>query len=201
MLTIERAVVAAVERYAAAERAWGRQIWITRREPWKDTSDPQRVVFSYWLAIDDQETVEFAPYYNGSADDLVPEGFAAFGMFFAGGKDTFTIPKPPPDGRERELPVFPTLTAQDGTQLRFVTRIDSPESEREWLARPDAYLVCDRACGEEPVQVGDPESACDCGALSRDDDGRLIWSEEERVEFPRVYLPAPSPSPAVDLDL
>lgn len=193
MLTIEQAVVAAVERYVAAERAWGRRIWIARRSPWRDTSNPARVVFSYGLAIDDRETVDFAPYYSGGADDLVPEGFTDFGIFFAGSKDAFTISEPPPDGYERELPLFQTVTAEDGTQLRFVTRIDSPESEREWFARPDAYLVCDRVYGEDPVRVGDPEGECMCGAFSRDDDGRLVWSEADRIAFPRVYLPVTSP--------
>jgi hypothetical protein len=193
MLTIEQAVMAAVERYVAAERAWGRRVWIARCEPWKDTSDPQRAVFHYVLAIDDMEAVEFAPYYSGSADDLVPEGFDDFCMYFAGGKDTFTITAPPPDGHEPEPYVYETLTAPDGTQLRFVTRIDSPESEREWFARPDAYVMCDRAVGEDPVRVGDPEGECVCGAFSHDDHGHLVWSEKDRWEFPRVYLPITSP--------
>lgn len=193
MLSVEQAVVAAVERHVAAERAWGARIWIARREPWMTASDPQRVVFHYGLAVDDEETVEFAPYYSGSADDLVPEGFSGFGLFLAGGKDAFTITQPPPEGHEPELRVYQTVTAQDGTELRFVTRIDSPESEREWLARPDAYIVCDRSYDEDPVRVGDPEARCVCGLFDRDDDGRLVWSAEERVEFPRVYLPVTSP--------
>ncbi|WP_034260601.1 hypothetical protein [Actinospica robiniae] len=85
------------------------------------------------------------------------------------------------------------VTAPDGTPLRFVTRIDSLESEREWLSRPDVYVICDREAGAEPVRVGDPEGRCDCGLFDRDDDGRLVWREEDRTPFPRVYLPVELP--------
>ncbi|WP_034260599.1 hypothetical protein [Actinospica robiniae] len=105
MMTVEQAVVAAVERDVAANRAWGRRTWIARCEPWMDTTRSDRVVFSYWWAEDDEPTVDFAPFYDGDADDLLPEGFVDFGVYINGGKDSFTVVEPPPAGNVPDVPV------------------------------------------------------------------------------------------------
>jgi hypothetical protein len=169
-------------------------VWV-HQNPEEDVHQQGRHSFGYLLAADDHE-YSLGLRYDGQMEDLVPAGFEDFTLFVDGGKaDCFpsvlmaeaTSPSPP------DVPPGPPTTAPDGTKLKFVTRIDSPQAAGEWLSRPDAYVRCGE-CGWLPdtgvVWVGDPEQECDCGEFARDEDGRLQWSEPHRFPFPAVYLAA-----------
>ena len=188
LVTISAAAEAFVRREVACMRTWGHTVWV-RRCPQMDSGRDGRVSFGYWLAVDDQLGCAFEPAHRGSVEDLVPEGFEDFTLY-VGGNDVEEFPSDagePPEGAIAPLPG--QITAEDGTTLRFVTRIDSPEAARAWLSRPEAYLRCDEcAFGNETVLVGDWEQECNCGALVRNGDGALEWDEQHRFTFPTVYL-------------
>jgi hypothetical protein len=188
MVTIPVAVEAFVQREVASMRAWGHQV-LVRRCPQLDSTDYGRVSFGYWLAIDDQPGCGFEPQYRGSVDELVSERYDEFRLFIAGSK-TEEFPSDSGERSEGTEPPPPVpLTAEDGSTLRFVARIDSPEAARAWFSRPDAYLRCDECgWGGETVPVGDPERECDCGAFVRNDDGELVWEESHHFQYPTVYL-------------
>lgn len=188
LVTVSTAAEAFVQREVAYLRAWGHAVWV-RRCLQMDSTQDGKVSFGYFLALDDQPGCAFEPDYRGSIEDLVPEGFDDFRLYI-GGNDVEEFPSDggePPEEPASPLPA--PMTAQDGTTLRFVTRIDSTEAARTWLSRPEAYLRCDEcALNNETVLVGDPEQECDCGALARNEDGALEWGEPYRFTFPTVYL-------------
>lgn len=197
MVTVAEAAEALARLEVAAQRATGHRVWVHRSQE-EDVRRDRRPSFSYLLAADDEE-YEFALRYDGQPEDLVPEGFEDFTVFIGGGKDDylpsqFLASAESRSPAPREVRPGPPRTAQDGTPLRFVTRLDSPQAASEWLSRPDAYVRCGQ-CGSLPpdtgvVRVGDPEQECDCGEFARDEDGRLRWSEPHQFPFPAVYLAA-----------
>ncbi|MFI0937653.1 hypothetical protein [Streptomyces sp. NPDC021020] len=191
MVTVQEAAEAFVEREVAAMRRGGCQVWVSRC-PEQDVHRDGRSTFGYWIATDDGLGALFEPLYRGSPGDLLPAGYDDFGLYVGGGK-VDEYPSDGSDGSDRHADHPPlAVTAQDGTPLRFAGRIDSPQSADEWLSRPDAYVRCDHCMIHPPsaLRVGDPEEECDCGALERDEDGRLTWGEEYRYTFPTVFLPA-----------
>jgi hypothetical protein len=182
--TVTEAADALVQREAAALRAIGYRVWL-HRDPEEDFRQEGRHSFAYLLAADDYE-YRLGLRYDGQPEDLVPAGFEDFTLFVDGGKAdclpselmaAATSPAPP------EVRPGPPAMAPDGTELRFVTRIDSAQAASEWLSRPDAYVRCGE-CGWLPdtgvVRVGDQEQECDCGEFARGEDGRLEWSEPHR---------------------
>jgi hypothetical protein len=164
-------------------------VWL-RRCPHMDSSAYGKLSFGYWLAVDDRLGCAFEPSYSGNIEDLVPEGFDDFELFI-GGDDVVDFPSDagePPAGAAPPAAAAP-ITAEDGTELRFAVRLDSPQSAREWLSRPDAYVRCDECgSGDETVPAGDPERECDCGAFARNEEGELEWDESHQFTFPTVYL-------------
>lgn len=193
-MTVPAAADARVQREAAELRAIGYRVWV-HQDPEEDVHQEGRHSFGYLLAADDHE-YRLGLRYDGQLEDLVTAGFEDFTLFVDGGKAdclpselmAAATSAAPPD-----VHPGPPVTAPDGTPLRFVTRIDSPQAASEWLSRPDAYVRCGE-CGWLPdtgmVWVGDPERECDCGEFARDEDGRLQWSEPHRFPFPAVYLAA-----------
>lgn len=187
VVSVAEAVEAFVAREAAALRALGCQVWVSRC-PWGDSHDGARARFTYWMALDDEQGEWFEPFHDGPADDRLPVGYGDFGLFYAGGKSD--LPSLRMSSHVGHLPEV--VEARDETPLRFVARIDSPQAARAWLSRADAYVRCDecRSFPSTAVLVGDPEQECECGAFARDEDGALTWGEKHAYTFPAVYLRA-----------
>jgi hypothetical protein len=133
MVTVEQAVEDLVRREVALAQAWGQRVWI-RRCPQADHQKEGRYSFDYLMALDDQRTVSYALMYRGRIDDLAPKGCEDFTLYFDGGKED-DLGMEPPAGMEPVVRPEQTFYAQDGTLLKFVTRIDSPE------ALPAVYLA------------------------------------------------------------
>jgi hypothetical protein len=194
MVTVAGAAEAFVQREVAALRALGYRVWL-HHDPEDEVHQEGRPSFGYLLAADDHE-YRLELMYDGQLEDLVPEGFEDYTLFVGGGKAHYLPSELMAGAASPARPGVrpgPPTTARDGTPLRFVTRIDSPQAANEWLSRPDPYVRCGE-CGWLPdtgvVRVGDPEQECGCGEFARDDDGRLRWGEPHRFPFPAVYLAA-----------
>lgn len=163
-------------------------MWL-HHAPEEEVRRDMRPSFGYLLAADDYE-YRLDLRYDGHLEELVSEGFEGFTLFVGGGKAEYlpselmaAAASPAPPG----VRPGPPATAQDGTPLRFVTRIASPRAATEWLSRPDAYVRCGE-CGWLPdtgvVRLGDPEQECDCGEFARGDDSRLRWREPTALSLP-----------------
>jgi hypothetical protein len=196
---IVQTVAQAVERIKAQEAVWaerrGQRLWL-RSLPMEYPSEIDNT-FSYLIALDEQPSCMFGLRYRGRLDDLVPDDFTDFTVYVDGGKyddvfgEDFFGEVPVAEAEPSSAPTQ-DVRAEDGTLLKYVTRIDTPEAAAEWFARPDVYVRCDSCFGiDNPVvRVGDPDGECSGQHFSHDDEGRLEWDEEFWHTFPAVYLAA-----------